>query len=180
MTSLLTLLEGGDRRSLGRAGEVVAMVAKNPRLFRQLIAGLWSDDPIVRMRASDAAEKVTREKPALLRPYKEALFSLMAEAEQAELRWHLALMIPRVAGNPAERRRASMLLQEYLKDRHAIVKTLALQGLFELAILDAAMKPLVIDILDAAARNGSPAMRARSRKLLGILARDRGTILSVP
>jgi hypothetical protein len=37
--SLLALLEGGDRRSIGHAG-------------------LWSGDDVVRMRAGDAAEKV--------------------------------------------------------------------------------------------------------------------------
>jgi alpha-beta hydrolase superfamily lysophospholipase len=63
---ILTLLEGGDRRSVGRADEVAALVSRNPKLFPQLIAGLWSDDPLVRMRAADAAEKVTRTAPQLL------------------------------------------------------------------------------------------------------------------
>jgi hypothetical protein len=39
-------------------------------LFPELIAGLWSDDPLVRMRAADAAEKVTRGNHEILQPYK--------------------------------------------------------------------------------------------------------------
>ncbi|MGC1903907.1 MAG: hypothetical protein WA715_08825 [Candidatus Acidiferrum sp.] len=68
-TKLAYLLRGGDRRSIGRANEVAALIAKDPRLFPELVSGLWSDDHIVRMRAA-AAEKVTREQPQLLRPHK--------------------------------------------------------------------------------------------------------------
>jgi len=55
---------------IGRSDQVAAMVAEAPELFSELIAGLWSEDPLVRMRAADAAEKVTRKKGELLQPYK--------------------------------------------------------------------------------------------------------------
>ena len=54
---ILSLLKGGDRRSIGRADRVAEIVSKNRKLFPQLMAGLWSDDDLVRMRAADAAEK---------------------------------------------------------------------------------------------------------------------------
>ena len=102
---ILLLLRGGDRRTIGRADEVVAIVSKDPGLFPELIAGLWSEDSLVRMRAADAAEKVTRENPELLRPYKKELLGLMAEAGEQELRWHLAAMVPRLPLNPGSRSR---------------------------------------------------------------------------
>ncbi len=71
--TIVSLLEGGDRRTIGRADEVAVMVLQKPKLFAQLIAGLWSDDPLVRMRAADAAEKVTRENRELLQHYKEEM-----------------------------------------------------------------------------------------------------------
>ncbi|MGA7785831.1 MAG: hypothetical protein WB997_14400, partial [Candidatus Acidiferrales bacterium] len=80
---------------IGRSDEVAAMVAKNPRLFPKLIAGLWSENPLVRMRAADATEKVTRKNRKLLQPCKKELMGLMAEANEQEMRWHLAVMIPR-------------------------------------------------------------------------------------
>ena len=49
------------------------MVAKDLKLFPKLIAGLWSDGAVVRMRAAGAAEKVTRERGELLQPYKKEL-----------------------------------------------------------------------------------------------------------
>jgi len=69
-------------------------MSANPGLFPELVAGLWSEDPLARMRAADAAEKVTRERGELLPPYKKELLGLMTEAQEQELRWHLAFMVP--------------------------------------------------------------------------------------
>jgi len=56
---LLKMLSGGDRRSIGRSEEAAGEVLANPLLFKELVRGMASEDPIVRMRAADAAEKVT-------------------------------------------------------------------------------------------------------------------------
>jgi hypothetical protein len=164
--NILLLLEGGDRRSTGRSDQVAAVVSNDPSLFPKLISGLWSPDPLVRMRAADAAEKVTRKNPALLAPYKKELLGLMTEATQQELRWHLAVMIPRLPLNAAERQLAISALNGYLEDCSSIVKTFAFQGLADLARGNQDVRPEVKDILREATRNGTPAMKARSRKLL--------------
>src|SRR5277367_1792161 len=166
LKNLLSRLEGGDRRSIGRAEEVAAEVARNPRLFPQLIAGLWSEDALVRMRAADAIEKVTRDHSKLLQPYKKELLGLMAEAPEQEVRWHLAAIVPRLWLDSEERKLASSLLRGYLDDRSSIVRTFALQGLAELAERDLSLRPGVLELLREAVRNGTPAMRARGRKLL--------------
>jgi hypothetical protein len=163
---ILRLLQGGDRRTIGRADKVAAIVSKDPRLFPALIAGLWSDDPLVRMRSADAAEKVTRSDPKLLRPYKKELLGLMADATQQELRWHLAAMVPRLPLNSKERELAVSLLNGYWEDCSSIVKTFALQGLADLAQGNASLRPSVVEMLREATRSGTPAMKARSRKLL--------------
>jgi hypothetical protein len=46
----------------------------------------------VRMRAADAAEKVTRRNREFLQPYKKELLGLMVEAKEQELRWHLEIL----------------------------------------------------------------------------------------
>jgi hypothetical protein len=167
---LLTLLRGADRRSIGRADEVVVAVLKQPALFPELIAGLWDVDPVVRMRAADAVEKVSRKQPELLHPFKAELLGLLAEASQRELRWHLAQMVPRLAFTRKERLRAASLLKDYLKDRSSIVKTFAMQALSDLANTDWALFPETIEVLEQATRAGTPAMRARARKLLAQIA----------
>ncbi len=163
---ILALLEGGDRRTIGRSDQVAAIVCKDPKLFPELIAGLWSADPLVRMRAADAAEKVTRKDRGLLLPHKKELLGLMVETEQQELRWHLAAMVPRLSLNSKERQAAISSLQSYLGDRSSIVRTFALRGLADLAQNDPDLRPRVIETLREATRKGTPAMKARSRKLL--------------
>jgi hypothetical protein len=169
--NILSLLEGGDRRTIGRSDQVAAIVSDNPKIFPKLVAGLWSADALVRMRAADATEKVTREHPEFLRPYKQKLLGLMSEAREQELRWHLAVMIPRLLLNARERQIAISSLNRYLDDRSSIVKTFALQGLADLAQNEPRILPRVVEILREATRNGTPAMKARSRKLLTRLER---------
>ncbi|SRR5258708_22644915 len=164
--NILTLLEGGDRRSIGRADQVAAIVSNDSELFPALIAGLWSADPLIRMRTADATEKLTRKHPERLQPFKKELLGLMAKTQEQELRWHLAALAPRLILSTRERQAAISSLHSYLKDRSSIVKTFTLQGLADLAKDEPSMRPKVIEILREATRSGTAAMKARSRKLL--------------
>jgi hypothetical protein len=91
---------------------------------------------------------------------------LMVAANEQELRWHLAVMVPRLLLNAKERQAAMSVLNIYLKDRSSIVKTFALRGLADLAGNEPNIRSRVIETLREAARKGTPAMKARSRKLL--------------
>ena len=160
------LLKSGDRRSIGRSNQVVKLVSRAPTRFDELIQCLWSDEPIIRMRAADAAEKVSAIQPELLKPYKTELLSLLAEAEQIELRWHLVQMISRLPLTREEMRRAAQTLQLYLEDRSSIVRTFALQALAHLSQGEAELRPRVREILQESVVHGTAAMKARARKLL--------------
>jgi hypothetical protein len=144
----------------------VRLLEERPEEFASLIECLWDADPVVSMRAADAAEKATRERPELLQPFKRELLGLLSEAVQQELRWHLAQMIPRLELGAAERRRACGALRDYLDDRSSIVRTMAMQGMADLAREDTALRPEVVERIRALTRTGTPAMRARGRKLL--------------
>lgn len=160
------MLAGGDRRSIGRSNEAAELVRRRPERFRELIACLWDEDTVVRMRAADAAEKISGAKPELLKPYKRELLGLLAEAQQIEMRWHLAAMVPRLALTRAERQRAASSLENYLEDRSSIVKTFALQGLTDLARKEPELRGRVKQILEESLESGTAAMKARARKLL--------------
>ena len=123
------------------------------------------------MRAADAAEKASRSNPDLLQPHKRELLGLLGEAVQQELRWHLALMIPRLQLTAVERRRAAECLEVYLEDRSSIVKTFAMQGLADLARQDPGLQVEVREQIRTLTRTGTPAMKARGRKLLTELER---------
>jgi hypothetical protein len=160
------MLAGGDRRSIGRSDEVARFVIDHPRRVAELIECLWDPDPCVCMRAADAIEKGSRDNTALLEAHKAELLGLLAEAEQQEVRWHLALIVPRLLLTTSERRRVAKLLQMYLADPSSIVKTFAMQGLADLALQDVAMRAAVTELIRSLTRTGTPAMRARGRKLL--------------
>jgi hypothetical protein len=167
---ILKKLAGGDRRSIGRSNEVVTAVLARPALFRVLVEGLTSEDPVVRMRAADALEKVTVQRPELLRPHRKTLLEVSGQALQQEVRWHMAPLFSRMNLRTRERAVAVDILFDYLRDKSSIVKTFAMQGLADLAAKDAALKAKVLPLLRELTDIGTPAMRARGRKLLAGLA----------
>jgi hypothetical protein len=59
MYKILKMLAGGDRRSIGRSNEVVDLVLREPKLIDIRFSGMRLNDPLIRMRCADAAEKVT-------------------------------------------------------------------------------------------------------------------------
>jgi len=115
--AIASMLKGGGGRSIGRSDEVKRLVLRQPERFAELLKCLWDENPIIRMRAADAAEKITVTRPKLLKSHKRELLGLLDEAEHVALRWHMALMVPRLELNASERQRAAATLQRYLEDR---------------------------------------------------------------
>jgi hypothetical protein len=103
MHRLLQKLTGGDRRSIGNVAGVIHDVSKKPALFEVLFDGLTVDDPLIRMRAADAIEKISADQPALLRPFKKKIIRLAGESRQQEVRWHMAQIIVRPAWTTREK-----------------------------------------------------------------------------
>jgi hypothetical protein len=75
-------------------------------------------------------------------------------------------MIPRLHLGQQERVRATDALRSFPGDRSSIVRTCAIQALVELSRGIPEMEADVIDLLERTCRNGTPAMKARSRNLL--------------
>ncbi len=164
-----SLLGQGDRRTVGHVAELVDVVLRKPKLVSALVECIFEADEGIRMRAADALEKISRKRVEELQHYRSALLGLFEEDKQQELRWHLAVILPRLRLDANERCRTSLALQECLTAKSSIVRTFALQGLSDLTIQEPGLTPLVIDLLRSAEREGTPAMRARSRKLLQLL-----------
>jgi hypothetical protein len=148
MSKLLADLSGGDRRSIGKSNLVVGMVLD------------------VRMRCADVAEKISAVHPDWLSSHKKTLFGLAAKSAEKELRWHLAQMLPRLNLDRKERRKSVEIMQVYLSDQSSIVKTFAMQALADFAINDVTLRRKLLPQFEEFAQNGSPAMRARARKLI--------------
>lgn len=164
--NLLDILSGGDRRMVRGVEEVIEQVRAQPALFDQLIAGMMHDDPLVRMRCADAAEKLTADHPDWLQRHKRVLLNTISQSEQQEVRWHVAQMLPRLRLTKREREQALRVLMDFLQDKSRIVQAFALQAVADLCEQDAALKPQVVAIILTHSTQGSPAVKARCRKLL--------------
>lgn len=169
----LEALAAGDRRSIGAVPTVVEQVRRFPDLFPRLVEGLDDPRPGVRMRAADAIEKLTRDEALVLRPHRRRLLRVAEATTQIEVRWHLAVLLPRLSWSRTSRPRVVRILRRYLADtRSSIVRALALQGLADLAQAAPELLPAVRRTLARALRGGTPAMRARARRLSKALARQ--------
>jgi hypothetical protein len=166
MNHLLQRLEGGDRRSIVNSDQVVEDVLNDPSLFSLLFPGMFSDDPLIRMRSADAVEKITERHPEYLQPYKETLIEEVAKIDQQEVRWHVAQMLPRLELDHEERTAAINILLDYLRDESRIVKTFSLQALADFAEGDVSLRDRVTPLLEDAVETGSPAVRSRAQRLL--------------
>ncbi len=107
----------------------------------------FDEDALVCMRAADALEKICRDNATLVQSHKGPLLALLAETTQQEVKWHLAVIVPRLQLTASECREAAKTLQTYLEDHSSIVKTSAMQGLADLTEQHASLRPFVIDLI---------------------------------
>lgn len=170
MHALLLSLCGGDRRSVGESNRVVSAVFENPELIGILFQGFDTSDPVLRMRCADAIEKVTSKLPALLVPHKKRILQHLSKIEQQEVRWHVAPMLARLPLTEAEENTAVNLLLSYTNDRSSIVKTMSMQALADIALRSHRFMPKIKQHIVELSVSGTPAMKARSKKLLTSLA----------
>ena len=166
MNRIEKLLSVGDLRTAGKSEEVVKQVSANPKLFADVVNAILVDSPGTRMRASDAVEKITRDHPEWLKPYKRQFLTEIANIEQKEVRWHTAQILPRFNLTKNERKKVYDLMLTFLKDQSRIVKTFAMQALTDLAVQDSSYIDQVRKLVKRLMKNGTPAMKSRGKKLL--------------
>ncbi len=165
------MLSGGDRRSTGRADEAAELALRDTDMRLELVRLLESTDPILRMRAADALEKLSRRNPALLKAFRGLFVRMAPEEKQQEVKWHLAQMLPRLGLGTEQRRLAIEALRGYMEDRSAIVQAWSLNAIAEFAQQDPAYLELVEGLLQEALASPSPAVRSRAQAVIRNLER---------
>ncbi len=172
MHALLQSLSGGDRRSVGESNRAVSSVLENPELIGVLFEGVESSDPVLRMRCADAIEKITAIRPKHLVPFKKGLLNRLSRVERQEVRWHVASMLARLPLTKTEENTVVNLLLSYTNDRSSIVKTMSMQVLADIALRSSRLLPEITQHIKELAVIGTPAMKARSKKLLKALSKE--------
>jgi hypothetical protein len=160
------MLRGGDLRSIGRSEEVVQAVLENPFLFGEVVSEMVNDDPVIRMRASDAVEKITIKRPDLLAPFKDFILTKVSAIEQKEVRWHVAQILPRLDLTNDEVKDATEILKSYLDDESNIVRVFTIDALAHFVEISPEMHPWVLAMIEDMVEDGSPSIKSRGKKLL--------------
>ncbi len=160
------MLRGGGRRHLGRVDEAIVLARADRRIFARLVEGIGADDPVMAMRACDAAEKVSRERPEWLAPFADLILGEYSAIPDQNIRWHLALMIGRLPLSGPRRDQAMSLLLGWMdQGRSPIVTVNSMETLAVFAERDHRLKDLVMDIIAARMADGPASVAARGRLL---------------
>jgi hypothetical protein len=133
MKALFGLLTGGDLRSIGRSNEIIRQI-KNQDDFDNLFQYLLHQDRVVAMRAADVIEKITVTNVKYLNKHKIKIIELCKSDPEKEIKWHLALLVPRLILSKKELLEIWKLLSSWALDKKEsrIVRVNSIQGLFNL------------------------------------------------
>ena len=166
MTDLINLLHGGDLRSIGQSNEVVRMIT-NQEEFDELFKLLFHNDRKIVMRSADAIEKITLNNKEYLKKHKKEILELCLKATDKGLKWHLALLVTRLALTDIEVAEVWQLLSGWAKNKNEskIVRVNSLQGLFCLRNYNDDYKHEFDLTLVEIEREDIPSLNARIRKL---------------
>lgn len=160
-------LIGGKACSTGQALAVASEVLTRPERFGELFCGLEHDDPLIRMRVAYALSKVADERPELLQPYKDRFIDRLADPANSHLcRACMLQTLHRLELTPDDIGLLTDMLRDFMHSESSIVKTFSLQLLVDFAEADTNLRPEVMPLLWDALERGTPAMRARARKLM--------------
>lgn len=174
MSNIIDKLKSGDLRSIGKVKEVVENILQDNALFEAVFNAISNEDAGVRMRASDAIEKVSRVCPQNLQPFKHELIHVISKIEQQEVRWHVAQMLPRLALEGNEIAQVVDLLTSWADNSKSnIVKVNSLQSLADLAETYVEYNPFVKTKIEELMVIGSAAIRSRGKKLLKTLNKQK-------
>ena len=169
MNQVLTWLSGGDLRSDGMANEVADFILENPTSFDDLFAGLSEEDDVVRGRASDAIEKVSRKMPDLLLDHVPEM-SRTAQHEKVPLvKMHLAMIFGHLAVYPDLVEQLLPILIFLLDDKSVFTRSWAIVSLCIMARKYPQLSPDVLGNLAHLQQDASIAIRSRVKKAISLL-----------
>lgn len=167
VASVRQQLVGGDPRTLRHVDMVVERVRRTPHLLDELLdCVVGEEDEVVRMRASDALEKICRDRPDLLQPRVAVVLGPMARIPQASVQWHVAQMLGELPLTAHQRSRAARLLDRYLRaSTDWIVLNCSLETLAALSREDDGLLGLLREHLARCEESPYRSLSSRARRL---------------
>ncbi|MEM8987474.1 MAG: hypothetical protein AAGC95_12205 [Pseudomonadota bacterium] len=164
---IAALLQEGDRKEVARAGDVAAHVLAHPEAAGALLDCLKDGDATVKSHAAHALMQVAKADPDVLQAHVDRIFKEMGPDTQWEVREQFSKIVARLQLTKEQGKEAARLFSLYMKDKSSIVRTCALQGVYDLAEAGLYPRDKAKDFIShPLAHGGSKAMAARARKLL--------------
>jgi hypothetical protein len=157
----------GPEAALGEMVEA-AFGAEGEVVRGELVRLLRDDDKAVVERAARTLKKIAERDGAALFAWRKKLLEEAFRAVDVRVQWNLTIVLGKLPLRGADKALAVELMYERLRDKSGLNRTMAMQALMDLSAQDAGLRARVMPIVMEFVENGTPAMRARARKLLGI------------
>src|SRR6202046_5094884 len=164
MESLRRQLRGA-RWGLVMARSIAAEVGESKTAMSALVRELFGDNIEVRKRAADVARRITERDGRLLEPYAEELAGLLETlpVNESRTRWHLGLVVPRVATTRLQRLRAARTMSLLAEDESNVVRCSAMEGMGLLLLHEDSLRDEAEEMVERYLREGTVAMKSRAR-----------------
>src|ERR1700755_203964 len=119
----------GPGWGLSRARSLAEEIGSDKGGVRALVRELFGEDVEVRKRAADVARRITDRDGRLLEQYADELAGLLETlpVEESRTRWHLGLVVPRVAQTRMQRLRAARTMSLLTGDESNVVRCSAVE-----------------------------------------------------
>jgi hypothetical protein len=171
MESLQRQLRGA-RWGLPLARSLADEIAGDKAGVRVLVRELFDEDAEVRKRAADVARRITERNGGLLEGYADELAGLLETlpVEESRTRWHLGLVVPRVAHTRMQRLRAARTMSLLAEDESNVVRCSAVEGLSLLAMQEPSLRDEAEEMIERFLREGTLAMKNRARTVMRMWA----------
>ena len=134
----------------------------------ELVGLLRDADKAAVERAARTLKKISERDAGALYAWRKALLREALRAVDVRVQWNLSIVLGRLPLKGADKGLAVELMFERLRDGSGLNRTMAMQALMDLSEGDEGLRARVTVIVREALEGGTPAMRARARKLLGM------------
>jgi hypothetical protein len=133
----------------------------------ELVELLRDKDKAVVERAARTLKKIAERDGTALFAWRKRLLQEAFRASDVRVQWNLTIVLGKLPLKGRDRALAIDLMFERLREEGGLNRTFALQALVDLSEGDVALRSRLAPIVREFLEQGTPAMKARARRLLG-------------